>query len=99
MMARLRALEGRFECVGDVRGLGLVFGVEIVTSKVSKQPDADLTRRIIEAAYQRGLLLIAPIGFYGNVLRIAPPLVITAEEAAAGCDLLAEAIAAATAAG
>jgi 4-aminobutyrate aminotransferase-like enzyme len=57
-----------------------------------------LTRRIVEAAYRRGLLLIAPIGFYGNVLRVAPPLVITEEEALAGCDLLAEAIAEATSA-
>jgi 4-aminobutyrate aminotransferase-like enzyme len=98
MMTRLRELEGRFACIGDVRGLGLVFGIEIVASRETKEPDAELTRRIIEAAYQRGLLLIAPIGFYGNVLRLAPPLVITEEEAMSGCDLLAEAIAAATAA-
>ena len=97
MMTRLREMETRFECIGDVRGLGLVFGIELVVSKESKQPDADLTRRIIEAAYQKGLLLIAPIGFYGNVLRLAPPLVITEEEAMAGCDLLAVAIAEATA--
>jgi 4-aminobutyrate aminotransferase len=89
----LRRLQTRHECLGDVRGLGLVFGLEIVTSKATREPDAALTRRIVDAAYRRGLLLIAPIGFYGNVLRLAPPLVITAEEAAAGLRLLDEAIA------
>ena len=48
---------------------------------------------IVETAYRRGLLLIAPIGFYGNVIRIAPPLVITEQEALRGVELLADAIA------
>jgi 4-aminobutyrate aminotransferase-like enzyme len=96
MLSRLRELERRFECVGDVRGLGLVFGIEIVKSKAGREPDADLTKRIIECASQRGLLLIAPIGFYGNVLRLAPPLVITEQEALLGVELLGQAIADAT---
>jgi 4-aminobutyrate aminotransferase len=98
MLDRLQAIQGQHECIGDVRGLGLVFGIEIVKARDTKEPDAELTRRIIEASYRRGMLLIAPIGFYGNVLRIAPPLVITAAEALAGCDLLAEAVAEAVAA-
>ena len=48
----------------------------------------------MDRCYRRGLLLIAPIGLYGNVLRIAPPLVITEEEAAAGCDILESVLAA-----
>lgn len=96
MLTRLRALEERFECVGDVRGLGLVFGIEIVRSKAGREPDAELTRRIVDAASRRGLLLIAPIGFYGNVLRLAPPLVITEPEALVGVDLLAGALVEAT---
>ncbi len=96
MMARLQELQARHECIGDVRGLGLVFGIEIVTAKATRQPDAAMTHRIVEAAYRRGLLLIAPIGFYGNVLRLAPPLVITEAEAITGVDLLGEAISEAT---
>ncbi|MDQ3699883.1 MAG: aminotransferase class III-fold pyridoxal phosphate-dependent enzyme, partial [Chloroflexota bacterium] len=96
MMARLQELQAQHECIGDVRGLGLVFGIEIVTSKATREPDAALTRRIVEAAYRRGLLLIAPIGFYGNVLRLAPPLVIGEAEASTGIDLLAAAVAGAT---
>jgi 4-aminobutyrate aminotransferase-like enzyme len=93
VMDRLQALQAKYECIGDVRGLGLVFGVEIVESKATRAPDAEVTRRLTEAAYQRGLLLIAPIGFYGNVLRIAPPLVITEQEALAGLVLLEAALA------
>jgi 4-aminobutyrate aminotransferase/(S)-3-amino-2-methylpropionate transaminase len=93
MLRRFQELQRRFASIGDVRGLGLVFGLEMVKDRETREPDADLTKRIIDAAYQRGLLLIAPIGFYGNVLRIAPPLVITEDEANAGIDLLAEAIA------
>ena len=93
MLTRLHELERRHECVGEVRGLGLVFGIEIVKSKAGREPDADLTKRIVEAASRRGLLLIAPIGFYGNVLRLAPPLVVTEREALLGVELLGEAIA------
>jgi 4-aminobutyrate aminotransferase len=93
MLQRFQALQERFECIGDVRGLGLVFGLEMVKSRETKEPDPEITRRIIEAAYRRGLLLIAPIGFYGNVIRVAPPLVITEEEAIQGVNLLAEAVA------
>ena len=92
LLGRLLELQRRHECLGDVRGLGLVFGVEIVKARRTREPDPDLTRRIVEAAYRRGLLLIAPIGFYGNVLRLAPPLVITEEEALAGAGLLAGAL-------
>jgi 4-aminobutyrate aminotransferase-like enzyme len=97
MLDRLRALQSKYECVGDVRGMGMVFGVELVESKATRAPDAAITRRLIEAAYRRGLLLIAPIGFYSNVLRIAPPLVITEQEALAGLDLLEAALADVTA--
>lgn len=92
MLERFLALQQRYACLGDVRGLGLVFGLEIVTHKASREPDPGLTRRLVEAAYRRGLLLIAPIGFYGNVVRIAPPLVITETEALAGIEILSAAL-------
>lgn len=90
---RLQQLVERWDCAGESRGLGLAWGLEIVRDKTSCEPAPDATRAIIEAAYRRGLLLIAPIGFYGNVVRISPPLVITEEEAAVGLDLLEAAIA------
>lgn len=92
---RFAELERKHQCLGDARGMGLVWGLEIVKSKASKEPDADLARRIVLQAAQRGLLMIAPIGLYGNVLRIAPPLVISEAELAQGVDILDEVLGAA----
>lgn len=90
---RLHGMVERWTCVGEARGLGLAWGIEIVSNSESREPDPGITRAIIEAAYRRGLLLIAPIGFYGNVIRISPPLVISGEESMVGLDLLEAAIA------
>ncbi|MFQ6130898.1 MAG: aspartate aminotransferase family protein [Armatimonadota bacterium] len=95
MMERLIQMQADHECLGDVRGQGLVIGLEIVEDKESKTPAPELTKRIIHEAYLRGLAMIAPIGLHGNVIRIAPPLVITAEQAQAGLDILDQAFAAA----
>jgi len=90
---RFREIQQKYPILGEVRGMGLVYGLEIVKDPKSREPDPEATKLIIEAGWQRGLLMIAPIGFYGNVLRIAPPLVITEEEAMLGADLLEQAFA------
>lgn len=92
MLERLKEIEREHEIVGEARGLGLAIAVEIVKDKASKEPAPDLTKLIIRKAFEKGLLLIAPIGLFGNVIRIAPPLVITWELAEKGLDILAEAI-------
>jgi 4-aminobutyrate aminotransferase-like enzyme len=92
MGQRLCALMEHSSILGDVRGYGLVWGLEIVRDKASKAPAPDLTKSIIEAACRRGLLMIAPIGFYGNVIRIAPPLVIEEELMMKALDILGEAL-------
>lgn len=92
MLDRLNEMKGRYEMIGDVRGMGLAVGMEIVKDKKSKSPDAEMTRRITQEAYKRGLILIAPIGFHGNVIRIAPPLVIPPELVLKGLDIIESAI-------
>ncbi|HET6454672.1 MAG TPA: aspartate aminotransferase family protein [Armatimonadota bacterium] len=92
MLVRLDEMKAKYEMVGDVRGMGLAVGVEIVTDKASRKPDAEMTRRITQEAFNRGLIMIAPIGFYGNVIRIAPPLVIEEEHMMKGLDIMEEAI-------
>lgn len=77
--------------IGDVRGQGLVLGLEIVRDPESRRPDAQRTAALVRNCYERGLLLIAPIGMYDNVIRIAPPLVLTRGEAMQGLDLFADA--------
>ncbi|RKY64089.1 MAG: hypothetical protein DRP99_02800 [Candidatus Latescibacterota bacterium] len=90
MLGRFLEMKERFEPLGDVRFLGLAGALEMVKDKVSKEPAPELAKEVVDRAYRRGLLMIAPIGHYGNVLRIAPPLVISEEEAEAGCDIIQE---------
>ena len=85
LLGRLSSLAGRFDCIGEVRGKGLMAGVEIVAPDGS--PDALKTAAIHEAAKRRGLLL-GKGGLFGNCFRIAPPLCLTIAEADRGCDIL-----------
>lgn len=89
---RFKQMVDRYEFVGDARGMGLVWGIEIVKSKKTKQPGPDIATKIVHAAYRRGLVMMAPIGFYGSVLRVAPPLVITEEQCKKAVDILESAI-------
>ena len=73
---RLEELKERFPAIGDVRGLGLIQGIEVVKEK--KEPAQDLVLEIFERTKEEGLL-IGRGGLYGNVIRITPPL--TVEEA------------------
>lgn len=76
--------------IGDVRGKGLMLGVEFVVPTTT-DPDVATTKQVMEAARRRGLLIGAG-GLHGNVLRIAPPLSITSEEAADGFRMLSDAV-------
>jgi 4-aminobutyrate aminotransferase len=93
LRAGLEALAARHPAVGDVRGKGLMLAVELVAPG-GKTPDAAAAARVQEAA-RRGGLLVGKGGLYGNVLRIAPPLVLTEAEADEGLEVLAAALAAA----
>ena len=86
MKSRLDRIRENCPWVGDVRGQGLVMGVELVKDKKTKEPAPDLTRNLIDAAAQNGLL-IGSVGVFGNVIRVAPPLVITEDEAVESLDL------------
>lgn len=93
----LKALEGRSPIIGQVRGHGLMVGLEIVQDKQSKTPAKDLATKIVEESVRRGLMLIKPIGFSGNVVRMAPPLILNQEQAQQGLALFADAVRAVTA--
>jgi 4-aminobutyrate aminotransferase len=92
MKARLVEIAERCPYVGDVRGKGLVMGVELVKDKKTKEPAPDLTRKLIDRAAEQGLL-IGSVGIFGNVIRVAPPLVITEAEAHESLDLFEKALA------
>ena len=77
----LRELQADHPAIGDVRGLGCMVAMEFVKPGAGdgRTPDADLTKRVIAAALDRNLIVLSA-GSYGNVSRIIPPLVTTADE-------------------
>jgi len=85
MLDRLRVMQERFPFVGDVRGCGLLLGIQLVEDRSTKAPlSTSITQRLYKSCVERGLLVMA----YGPSVRINPPLIITAEEADAGLDVL-----------
>jgi len=76
----LRALAARHPAIGDVRGRGLMTGVELVRDAATREPAGDLAARVKDEMAERGVL-IGTSGRRGNVLKIRPPLPITADEA------------------
>jgi 4-aminobutyrate aminotransferase-like enzyme len=75
----LLALAEEFPMIGEVRGRGLMLGIELVEDRISKKPAPGAVERVLEAS-KENLLLIGRGGIYGNVLRIAPPLTISGDE-------------------
>jgi alanine-glyoxylate transaminase/(R)-3-amino-2-methylpropionate-pyruvate transaminase len=88
----LRRLQRRHPLVGDVRGLGLMLGVELVADRATRAPAAAQTIEVLEAAREMGVL-VGKGGLQGNVLRIKPPMCITAADADFAVDVLDRAIA------
>ncbi|HJU86849.1 MAG TPA: aminotransferase class III-fold pyridoxal phosphate-dependent enzyme [Gemmatimonadota bacterium] len=91
LRAGLEAIHERQPLVGDVRGMGLMQGVELVTDRATKEPAAAATTQLIEEAKRRGVL-IGKGGLYGNVLRIAPCLNIGAGDVDAFLEILDESL-------
>jgi 4-aminobutyrate aminotransferase len=91
LLGRLRGAAEKLECVAEVRGKGLMIGVELVGPD-GYTPDAAAASAGLERCRERGLL-VGKGGLFGNCLRVAPPLSVTIEEADRGADLLLEALA------
>lgn len=85
----LNRLKDKYDCIGDVRGLGMMLGVEFVTDKQSLKPDADLRDRIEMACYQKGLIIL---GCGNNSIRWSPPLILTKENVDVALEIFDQAI-------
>jgi len=92
LRGHLEEIKTRFECVGDVRGMGLMQAIEFVETKASKAPAPARTNRFMEACKARGLL-VGKGGLYGNTVRIAPPMIITEDDIDRAGRIMAEAAA------
>lgn len=88
---RLMEMKDMAPNLGDVRGLGLVWGMEIVDDKQSKIPSPKLAKKLVDICAECGLL-IGIVGIFGNVIRVAPPLVINEEQAHESLDIMEKAI-------
>jgi len=80
IMEGLRELMSRFEIVGDVRGKGLLIGVELVKDKGSRAPAPQEAKKLVDEIRKKGVLMAAT-GIYGCTIRLSPPLIITEEDA------------------
>lgn len=86
MMRRLREMQEQHESIGEVRGKGLIIGVELVKNRHEKTPATQETRKVIQQACRKGLLMV-PVGTYQQVVRIAPPLTLKIEQADKALDI------------
>jgi 4-aminobutyrate aminotransferase / (S)-3-amino-2-methylpropionate transaminase / 5-aminovalerate transaminase len=92
LIARLKSLQAKYPAIGEVRGLGSMVAIELVKNRRAEQPDADLTRALVQAAAARGLVILS-CGVYGNVIRLLAPLTISDALLSEGLDLLEAALA------
>jgi len=88
---RLARLAERLPAVGEIRGLGPMLGLELVTDPETKEPAGELAGRTVTLARERGLLLLA-CGLHGNVIRILPSITIADEDLEDGLEILEESL-------
>ncbi|MBS0365441.1 MAG: 4-aminobutyrate--2-oxoglutarate transaminase [Proteobacteria bacterium] len=91
MTSRLKGLQVRFPCVGEVRALGAMVAVELVKNGRADAPDADLTRALVQAAARAGLVILS-CGIYANVIRFLAPLTIPDAQLKEGFNLFEKAL-------
>ena len=94
LMPQLRQLINIHPVVGDVRGMGLMLGVDIVTDRKSKGKNLDLRNALVEECFRRGLLVL---GAGASSIRLSPPLIVDEEQADCAVRILSESISALTA--
>ncbi len=89
MLERLRGWKQTHPLVGDVRGRGLMIGVELVKDQLTREPAPELRNRVETLAFERGLMVL---GCGESSLRLSPPLVVCSEEATVALDILEDAL-------
>ncbi len=88
-LQKLKEIQSRHPCMGDVRGMGFMIGVDFVEDRDSKKPADELRNRVERLAFERGLLLL---GCGKSVIRISPPLCTTKEQIDEGLNIFEEAV-------
>jgi 4-aminobutyrate aminotransferase/(S)-3-amino-2-methylpropionate transaminase len=94
IQSRLRDLAGRVSAIGEVRGIGPMAAIELVTDRETREPAADIAAATVAGALERGLLLLKT-GIYDNVLRVLVPISATDDDLDTGLARLEESLVAA----
>jgi 4-aminobutyrate aminotransferase len=89
MLERLRGWKEAHPLVGDVRGRGLMIGIELVKDKATREPVPELRNRVETLAFERGLMIL---GCGETSLRLSPPLIVNKDEATVALDILEDAL-------
>ena len=88
-MDRLKEVQQKHAIVGDVRGRGLMIGIELVKDRVTKERATAERDKVVEACFARGLLVL---GAGKNAIRLSPPLVLTKAQATTAVDIIDQAL-------
>lgn len=91
LLHRLEELKKRFEVIGQVRGKGLLLGVELVKDSVTREPAPEIAAMVAYRCFELGLLFYC-VGIHSNVLEFTPPLILTTQQAEKGVRILARAL-------
>ncbi len=91
LKSKLERLMSKYDCIGDVRGMGMMIGVEFIKDRASKKPDAELRDRVEMETFNRGVILL---GCGANSIRWSPPLILTKAHVDVAVEIFDEAIAA-----
>ena len=89
LKSELEKLMKKYDCIGDVRGMGMMLGVEFVTDKASNTPAPELRDRVEVACFERGLIIL---GAGSNAIRWSPPLILTRENVDVAIEIFDQAI-------
>ena len=87
MIFRINPVKEEIELIGDVRGKGLMIGIELVKDRRNKEPATKEAETVQKKTFEKGLL-ISRVGAYRNVIRLTPHLVVTREEIDIGLEVL-----------
>jgi 4-aminobutyrate aminotransferase/(S)-3-amino-2-methylpropionate transaminase len=91
LVERFKEFRDKYPVVGDVRGLGAMVGMELVTDRKTKEPATALTKQLVSRCREKGLLMISA-GTYSNIIRPLMPLVITDEQLEKGISIIGESL-------
>lgn len=92
LLGRLKELKAKYRVIGDVRGVGLMIGMELIVPGTDREPNSAAAKKVLNESLSRGLLMY-PCGQHGQVIRLAPPLIVTRDQIDEAVNILDQSLA------